>query len=151
MRDTSGMYTSRGRTVRTLLKLSGSSGLFFSLAQCYWDSYQFSWRVRHHHLLKHWTPSASQSVNRWEDAVQMRRTPQSFSRFSTRDSYIALSCVLKDEPAFKPLQGNPTFNRVMISEYPLYLMQKTQGSSHIPIAEGKLLLRCLWKAGLLLQ
>ena len=31
------------------------------------------------------------------------------------------------------------------------MRQKTQGPSHIPIAEGKLLLRCLWKFGLPLQ
>ena len=29
-------------------------------------------------------------------------------------------------------------------------MQKTQSRSHIPISEGKLLLRCLWKASLTL-
>ena len=29
--------------------------------------------------------------------------------------------------------------------------QKNQGPSHIPIAEGSLLLKCLWKAGLPLQ
>ena len=28
------------------------------------------------------------------------------------------------------------------------MRQKTQGASHIPIAEGRLLLRCLWKVGL---
>ena len=81
----------------------------------------------------------------------MRRAPRSFSRFSTRDSYIALSCAMKDEAAFKPLQGNPTFFRVMASHCPLYLRQQIQGPSHIPIAEGRVLLRCLLKVGLILQ
>ena len=81
----------------------------------------------------------------------MRRAPRSFSRFSTRDSYITLSCAMKDEAAFKPLQGNPTFFRVMASHYPLYLRQQTQGPSHIHIAEGRVLLRCLLKVGLILQ
>ena len=81
----------------------------------------------------------------------MRRAPRTFSRFSTRDSYIALSCAMKYEPAFKPLQGNPTFFRVMASQYPLYLRQQTQGPSHIPIAEGRVLLWCLLKVGLPLQ
>ena len=81
----------------------------------------------------------------------MRQAPRSFSRFSTRDSYIALSCAMKDQPAFKPLQGNPTFFRVRASQYPLYLRQQTQGPSHIPIAEGRVLWWCLWKVGLLLQ
>ena len=110
-----------------------------------------SWRVRQHHLLKHWTPRASQSVNGCEDPVQMRQALSSFSRFSTRDSYIALCCAMKDEPAFKPLEGNPTFCRDRASQYPLYLRQQTQKPSHIPIAEGRVLLRCLWKFGLLLQ
>ena len=74
-----------------------------------------------------------------------------FSRFSTGDSDIPLSCEMKDEPAFKPLQGISTFFRVSASWYPLHLRQKTQGPSHIPIAEGRLLLRCLWKVGLPLQ
>ena len=49
---------------------------------------------------------------------------------------------MKDEPAFKPLQGNPTFFRFRESQYPLHLRQEIQGPSHIPIAEGRLLLRC---------
>ena len=34
---------------------------------------------------------------------------------------------------------------------PFHLKQKTQGPSHIHIPEGKLLLSCLWKVGLILQ
>ena len=81
----------------------------------------------------------------------MRRAPRAFSRFSTGDSYIASSCVMKDKPAFKPLQGNLTFYRVRASRYLLYLRQQTQGSSLIPIAEGRVLFRGLWKVGLPLQ
>ena len=80
----------------------------------------------------------------------MRQAPRAFSRVFTGDSYIASSCVMKDEPAFKPLQGNPTF-RVRASRYPLYLRQQTHGPSHIPIAEARVLLRGLWKVGLPLQ
>ena len=58
---------------------------------------------------------------------------------------------MKDEPAFKPLQGNPSLFLVRASRYPLHLRQQTQGPSHIPIAEGLLLLRGLWKVGLPLQ
>ena len=58
---------------------------------------------------------------------------------------------MKDEAAFKPLQGNPTFFRVRASQYPLYLRQQTQRPSHIPIAAGRILLSCLWKVGLLFQ
>ena len=58
---------------------------------------------------------------------------------------------MKDEPAFKPLQGNPAFFRVRATLCPFHMRQQTQGPSHIPFAEGSLLLRCLWKVGLPLQ
>ena len=77
--------------------------------------------------------------------------PRAFSTVSTGDSYIASSCAMKDEPAFKPLQGNTTFFWVSASWFPLYLWHQTQGHPHIPIAEGRVLLRCLWKVGLPLQ
>ena len=77
--------------------------------------------------------------------VQMRRRPTAFSRVSTGDSDIPSSCDMKHEPEFKPLQGNPAFFSVRVSRGPFHLRQKTQGPSHIPIAEGKPHLRCLWK------
>ena len=80
--------------------------------------------------------------------VKIRRGTRFFSRDYTEDSDIPLSCEMKDEPAFKSLQGNPTFFRVSASRYPFHLRQQTQGPSHIAIAEGRLLLRCLWKVGL---
>ena len=42
--------------------------------------------------------------------VQMTQTPTVFSRVSTGDSDIPSSCEMKDEPEFKPLQGNRAFN-----------------------------------------
>ena len=83
--------------------------------------------------------------------VHMRRGHRVFSRVSTEDSDIPSSCEMKDEPAFKPLQGNPTLYLVRESRYPLHLRQQNQGPSHIPIAEGRLLLRCLWKVCLPVQ
>ena len=41
--------------------------------------------------------------------VQMRRGPMAFSRVCTGDSDMPSSCEMKDEPAFKPLQGNMAF------------------------------------------
>ena len=58
---------------------------------------------------------------------------------------------MKDELAFKTLQGNPAFFRVRAFQGPFHLNQKTQGPSHIHISEGKLRMRCLWKVGLSLQ
>ena len=74
-----------------------------------------------------------------------------FSRVSTGDSDIPSSYEIKDEPAFKALQGKPDFFWVRAYRDPLYLRQKTQSRYHIPISEGRLLLRCLWKVGLPLQ
>ena len=83
--------------------------------------------------------------------VQMRRGTRVFSRVSTEDSDIPLSCEMKDKPSFKPLQGNPTLFLVRESRYPLHLRQQNQGPSHIPIADRRLLLSCLWKVGLPVQ
>ena len=83
--------------------------------------------------------------------VQMRRVPRDLSRVSTWDSDIPSSCEMKDEPAFKPLQGNPILFLVRASRYRLHLRQQTQGPSHIPIAAGRLLLRCLFKVGISVQ
>ena len=74
-----------------------------------------------------------------------------FSRGSTGVSGMPSSCEMKDELEFKPLQGNPGFFFVRAFRGPFHLRQKTQGSPHIPIAEGKLHLRCLWKVGSPLQ
>ena len=41
--------------------------------------------------------------------VKLRQKPMAFSRVSTGDSDIASSCEIKDEPEFKPLQGNCAF------------------------------------------
>ena len=83
--------------------------------------------------------------------VQMTRGTMVSSRISTQDSDIPSSCQMKDESAFKPLQGNPTLFLVRESRYPLHLRQKTQGPCHIQIAEGKLHLRCWWIVGSNLQ
>ena len=40
-------------------------------------------------------------------SVQKRLRTMAFSRFSTWDSDIPLSCEMKDKPAFKALQGKP--------------------------------------------
>ena len=42
-------------------------------------------------------------------SVQMMGKPMSFSRVSTGDSDMPSSCEMKDEPEFKPLQGNHAF------------------------------------------
>ena len=41
--------------------------------------------------------------------VPMSRKPMAFSGVSTGDSDMPSSCAMKDEPEFKPLQGNRAF------------------------------------------
>ena len=83
--------------------------------------------------------------------IQMRRRTMAFSRVSTGDSGIPSSCEMKQEPEFKPLHWSPAFFWVRVSRGPFHLRQKTQGPTHIPIAERKLHLRCWWKLGSNLQ
>ena len=84
-------------------------------------------------------------------SVQKSWRTMAFSRITTGDSVIPSNCEMKYEPAFKPLQGKPAIFRVRVSRGPLYLGQKKKSRSHIPFSERRLLLRCLWKAGLPLQ
>ena len=42
-------------------------------------------------------------------SIQKRLRTMAFSRVSTGYSLIPSSCEMKDEPAFKPLQGKPAF------------------------------------------
>ena len=53
--------------------------------------------------------------------VMMRRGNRVSSRISTQDSAIPSSSQIKNEPAFKPLQGNPTLLLVRESRYPHHL------------------------------
>ena len=76
-------------------------------------------------------------------SVQKKLRAMALSRVSTGDSDIPSSCEMKDEPAFKALQGKPSFFSVRASRGPLYLRQKTQSRSHIHISEGRPILRCL--------
>ena len=52
--------------------------------------------------------------------VQMRWKSSTFSRVSTGDSDIPLSCDIRDKPAFNTLQGNPTFFQVRASQCPFH-------------------------------
>ena len=83
--------------------------------------------------------------------IQMRWRTMAFYRVSTGYSDIPSSCQMKDEPAFNPVQGNPTLFLVREFRFPPHFRQKTQGTSHIPISEGKIQLRCWWKVGSNLQ
>ena len=51
----------------------------------------------------------SKSQMEMRPSVQKRLRTMAFSRVSTGDSDIPSSCEMKDEPAFKALQGKPAF------------------------------------------
>ena len=83
--------------------------------------------------------------------VQMRLGPRDFS-WCPQGIQTSLHLVeMTDEPAFKPLQGNPAFFQVRVSWCLFHLRQQTQGPSQTPIDEGSLLLKYLWKVGLPFQ
>ena len=78
----------------------------------------------------------------------MRQGTRAFSRFSTSDSDIHISCEEKVQPAFETLQGNPAFFQLSTSHCPFPIQKQTLCPTHIPIAERILLLKCLWKVGI---
>ena len=86
-----------------------------------------------------------------EASFEVRQGRNASSSVSTGNSLIPSSCDVKHEPAFKPLQGNPGFFPDRASRSPFHLGQQTPGPSHIITAERNLLLRCLWKVGILLH
>ena len=63
-------------------------------------------------------------------SVQKRLRTMGFCRVSTADCDIPSSCEMKDEPAFKALQGKPAFFSVRASRGPIHLRQKTESLSH---------------------
>ena len=152
MRDTSGISTRRGRAIRTLLKVRPETECLFPVGT---GILGFLSIFKKNEASSPFEALNSVCLSRCQRDVRppvlMRQRARAFSRVSTGDSDIPSSCEMKDEPAFKPLQGNPAFFRVRAFWCPFHLMQQTQGPSPIHIAEGSLLLKCLWKVGLPLQ
>ena len=144
MRDTSGISSTLGRAKWTLLEVRRETQVTFLVATVilgFLSIFKKSRASSPFEALNFACLSKCQRDVR--PPVQMRRGPRAFSRVSTGHSDIPSSCERNDEPAFKPLQGNPDFFSVRASLCPFHLRQQTQGPSHIPIAEGSLLLRCL--------
>ena len=110
MRDTSGISSRLGRAIGTLLEvrwetlgpLRGATRIlgFLSMFKRSQASSLFE-------------ALNSMSLSRCQRDVRppvvMRRGPRAFSMVSTGDSDSPSSCEMKDEPAFKLLQGNPAF------------------------------------------
>ena len=148
-RDTSGISRSIGRAIRMLLAVRRETEGHFLVATMilgFLSIFTKSQRSSPFEALN--SECLSQFQRDVRPPVQMRQGPWAFSKVSTVDSDIHSSCEMKDEPAFKPLQENRTFIQVRASRCPFHVRQQTQGPSHIPIPEGSLHLRCLWKVAI---
>ena len=108
--DTSGSYTMLGRKIQTLLEVSQEAkrpllvGTFILVFLSIFTKSQASSpfeALNSAHL--------SKSQMDVRPFVQNRLRTMAFSRVSTEDSDIPSSCEMKDEPAFKALQGKPAF------------------------------------------
>ena len=99
-----------GRTIRTLLEVRWETEGHFlvgTLILGFLSIFKKSQASSPFEALK----SARLSRCQWDvrPPVQMKRGPRDFSTDCTEDSDIPLSCEMKDELAFKALQGNSTF------------------------------------------
>ena len=108
--DTSGIETRLGRTIRTLLEVRQETKAHFLVGTImlgFLSIFKKSQASSPFEALNSVCLSSCQSD--MIPPVQMRRRHTAFSRASTGDSDIPSSCDMKQEPKFKPLQGNPAF------------------------------------------
>ena len=108
--DTSRIETTLGRTIRTILEVRQETEVHFLVGTVILGFLSI--------FKKSQASSPFEALNslcflRCQtdviSPVQMSRGPTAVSGVSTGDSDIPSSCDLKDEPEFKPLQGNPAF------------------------------------------
>ena len=152
MRDTSGISMRLGRAIRMLLEVRRETQCPFLLATVILGFLSIFKKSQVSSPLAALNSACLLRCQRdVRPPVQMRRGPMAFFKVYTGDSDNPSSCEMEDEPAIKPLLGNPTFFQVRASLCPFHLRKQAQGPSHIPIAEGILLLMCLWKVGLPFQ
>ena len=105
--DTSGVYTRLGKKIQTLLEMRQETEvhfLFGTVILGLLSIFKKSQASSHYESLNCVCLSSVQRDVRLP--VQMMWNPMAFSRFYTGDSDMPSSCEMKDEAAFKPLQGN---------------------------------------------
>ena len=110
MRDTSGISTRHGRVIWTLLDVSRETEGPFLVARrilVFLSIFNKSQASSPFEALNSAHLSKSQVDVR--ASVQKRMRTIAFSKVSTGNSDIPSSCEMKDEPAFKTLQGKPAF------------------------------------------
>ena len=121
MRDTSGIPSRLGRALRMLLEVClGTKGPFLVATVIL----GFLSIFKNSHSSSPFKALNSVCLSRCQrdvrTPVQVRQGPRAFSSMSTGDSDILSSCEIKDEAAFKPLQGNLAFFQVRISRCPFH-------------------------------
>ena len=110
MMDTSGIKTRLGRRIWTLLEVRQETEAHFLVGTVILGFLSI--------FIKSQASSPFEALNpvclsRYQSymipPIQMRWRTMAFSRVSTGDSDIPSSCEMKQEPEFKPMQGNPAF------------------------------------------
>ena len=110
MRDTSGISSRLGQAIQTLLEVKREiQGTFLvpTVILGFLSIFKNSQASSHFEALN--TACILRCQRDVRPPVQIWLGPRAFSRISTGDSDIPSSCAMKDEPAFKPLQGNPAW------------------------------------------
>ena len=110
MRDTSGISSTFGRAIRKLLDVRQETRgplLVATVILGFLSIFKNNQASSPLEVLN--SVCLSRCQNDVRPPVQRMRGPRVFSRVSTGDSHIPLSCEMKDEPAFKPLLKNRAF------------------------------------------
>ena len=108
--DTSGVKTRLGRTIRTLLEVRKETEIHFlvdTVILGFLSIFKKSQVSSPYEALNSVCLSRGQSDLR--PPVQLSWTPTASSSVSRGDSDMPSSCEMKDEPEFKPLQGDRAF------------------------------------------
>ena len=110
MRETSGIYSRFGRAIWKLLEVRCDTQgpvLVATVILGFLSIFKKNEASSPFEALN--STCLSRCQNDVRPPLQMRRGPIAFSRVATGDSHIPLSCEIKEEPAFKPWQGNWAF------------------------------------------
>ena len=110
MTDNSGIETRPGRTIRMLLEVKWEAKCTLLVGKFILGSLSIFTKTQASSLFE---ALNSARLSRFQREVrpplQKRQRPRAFTRVSTGYSDNPSSCEMNKEPAFKPLQGNPTF------------------------------------------
>ena len=127
MMDTSGISSSLVREIWMLLEVRRKTKRLFLVARVILGFLSFFNRSHASSTFEALNCTGLSRCQRGvRTTVQMRRGPTAFSRVPTEDSNIPSCSEMKNEPAIKPLLGNPVFFRVRACWCPFHLRQQIQ-------------------------